>query len=213
VIANEAVLAEGVRAAELKVQSALTKVDDAKDQLQKLQRRKILITGAGKALETIVEEAFKALGFEVEPGAVGRSDRVVRHTDLGIAILEIKGKSKSAAERDCAQLEKWISEHHIAHNDKAKPILVVNAWRELAVDKRVEAAFPHQMLEFATARGHCLITGSQLLCAWLHVEKEPAIAAAIRRELFDTVGCFGGYADSSSWIQVNSAPTETAKAK
>ncbi len=199
-IANEGDLVGAVGDAESALQRALSQVDEAKGRLKRLQRRKLLITGTGKALEAVVEEALIALGFTVEEGQSGRTDRLARHTRFGPAVVEVKGKGKSAAERDCAQLEKWVSEHHLAHDEKPKAILVVNAWRDLPLSSRSEPAFPDQMVPFAAGREHCLMTGAQLLCAWLDAERYPERVEDIARAMFECKGRFASYVDSSEFI-------------
>lgn len=133
--------------------------------MKRLDERKILFTGSGAALEHVDEKALTALGFEVESGAPGRTDRVLTFGGTP-AVIEIKGKAKSAAEKDAAQLEKWVAGHHVEHEVQPKGILLVNAWRDLTLaDRESRPTFPEQMLEYSTGRGHCLITGLQLLCA------------------------------------------------
>jgi hypothetical protein len=136
IIGSEGALNSAVNDAQRRVEEALLQADAAKGSLQLLQRRKLLITGGGKALEVVVHEALEALGFVVEEGAPGRTDRIAAHPHFGPAVIEVKGKSKSAAEKDSAQLEKWVAGYLEKHDARAKPILVVNAWREVRFDER-----------------------------------------------------------------------------
>jgi hypothetical protein len=138
-----------------------------------------------------VEAALTDLGCTIERGMPGRTDRVVRwkaHT----AVLEIKGLSKSAGERDAAQLEKWVSEHTVEHGQVPKGILLANTWRATPLDARRQAAFPDQMVPYASGRNHCLATTSQLLSAVVvasSVRKKDAFLKA----LFSTVGILEGW--------------------
>lgn len=159
-----------------------------------LRNRKALFVGYGMALERLVDDAFQALGAEVRSGPEGRTDRIARFKER-TAVVEIKGKSKSAAEADSAQLEKWVSDYVIAHGLHPKPILVVNAWRETPLNTRSAEAFPSQMLNYATARGHCLITGLQLLGAWMDCEEHPDKADQIADSIFSCMGRYSNYAD------------------
>ena len=201
-VGEEPSLLAALATAEENLRAAAVEVDRANTTLTLLQRRKLLVTGTGQALELAVEEAFAAMGLVVTQGAPGRTDRIVHHPALGPAVVEVKGKSKSAAEKDSAQLEKWSAAYLEETGRAAKPVLVVNAWRELPLQQRVEASFPQQMLKYATARGHCLVTGLQLLCAWLEVERDPSQAHSIVGELFDTSGVWARYEDWRSWIHV-----------
>jgi hypothetical protein len=202
IIGAEGALSTGVDEAQRRVEDALLQADAARGSLQLLQRRKLLITGSGKALEAVVHDALEALGFVVAEGAPGRTDRIATHPQFGPAVIEVKGKSKSAAEKDSAQLEKWVAAYLEEHDAKAKPILVVNAWRELRLDERSEPAFPDQMLRYAQAREHCLVTGAQLLCAWLEVEQAPERAADVVADLLAASGRWPRYEDWRSWITV-----------
>jgi hypothetical protein len=113
------------------------------------------------------------------------------------AVAEIKGKAKSAAEKDAAQLEKWVATYHAEHEQQPKGILVVNGWRDVPLAQRdAKPTFPEQMLAYARGRGHCLITGLQLLCAWIDAENDPSRAADIANEIMNTVGVYEGH---TSW--------------
>jgi hypothetical protein len=108
----------------------------------------------------------------VDDGPPGRTDFIVRCGDR-VAVIEANEFGGSAGERNSAQLEKWVAEYFDAHDVHPKPILVVNAHRaEQDLGKRREP-FPNQMLDYATRRGHCLLTGMQLLGAVLDVEARP----------------------------------------
>jgi hypothetical protein len=150
--------------AENRMRTAQQTMQEQDERLARLRERKILISGTGPSLELAVDEAFRALGFEVEPGLPGRTDRILRRKRR-TAVVEIKGKSKSASEKDAAQLEKWKSDFHATHGSIPKGILVVNAWKGKPLEEREELeAFPNQMLAYAgEQRGQCLLTGTQLL--------------------------------------------------
>ena len=186
------------------LQERLAKTQEAVDArraaIGRLEERKLLFTGTGVALEHIVEEALQALGFDVEAGEPGRTDR---HLSLGErrAVIEIKGKSKSAAEKDSAQLEKWVAGYHAEHEVQPKGFLLVNGWRELPLDEREsKAVFPDQMLEYAAGRKHCLMTGLQLLCAWLDAEAHPDRAVEIAENVMNTEGVYEGYAEWRDYL-------------
>jgi hypothetical protein len=176
--------------------------------MKRLDERKILFTGSGAALEHVAEQAFAALGFEIESGAPGRTDRVLMLKGAP-AVVEIKGKAKSAAEKDAAQLEKWVAGHHVEHEVQPKGILLVNAWRDLALaDREARPAFPEQMLGYATGRGHCLISGLQLLCAWLDGERHPDRVEAIGRSIMDTVGVYETHSEWRDYLSEEQTAAE-----
>ena len=172
----------------------LNLVDERKRDLLILQQRKILFTGTGEALRLMAGQAFAALGFQVSDGAPGRTDLVLSSKE-GVAVAEVKGLGKSAREKDAAQLEKWVSEYQLEHDVTPKGVLVVNAFSSKALSERVEASYPDQMLPYSVARGHCLMTGLQLLMAWLECEKDGRRRAGIRKSILACAGRYDRYAD------------------
>jgi hypothetical protein len=186
--------------AESRMRTAERAIQQQEDRLARLRERKILISGTGPSLEHAVDEAFRALGFDVEPGPPGRTDRILRRKRR-TAVVEIKGKSKSASEKDAAQLEKWRSDFHATHGFVPKGVLVVNAWKGKPLDEREELeAFPNQMLAFAgEQRGQCLLTGTQLLGLWLAAEKNPRQREELARSI---MSCEGIYPDYGDWRDV-----------
>jgi hypothetical protein len=195
---NEAV--DALSRAHSRLSSAQKAIQKCGQQLGELRERKVLITGTGPALERIVDRALEALGFDVESGAPGRTDRVIRRKRR-TAVVEVKGKAKSASERDAAQLEKWKSDFHAEHGRVPKGILIVNAWRGKPLDERDGLApFPDQMLRYAVEqRQQCLLTGTQLLGLWLEAEKAPSRADKLARSLMACEGVFPRYQD---WREV-----------
>jgi hypothetical protein len=182
--------------AESRLASAQNAIQKRDQELRDLRERKILITGSGVALERVVDRALTSLGFDVEPGAPGRTDRIARRKRR-VAVVEIKGKSKSASEKDAAQLEKWRSEFHAQHGRMPKGLLIVNAWRGKPLAERSsQPAFPDQMFEFAVnQRKQCLLTTTQLLGLWIESEKSGARADKLAKKVLDCEGVFPLFAD------------------
>src|SRR6476646_2296622 len=205
-IPGEKVALERRDRAEGRLKSARKAIDKQNQRLDELQERKVLLAGTGSSLERIVDEALCALGFEVEPGLPGRTDRIIR-LNKRVAVVEIKGKAKSASERDAAQLEKWKSDFHAAHGKVPKGILVVNAWRSKPLDERSAlTSFPDQMLPYAVEqRQQCLVTGLQLLGLWLEAESHPKAKAKLARSL---LGCVGVYPNYEDWRDIVSLAAE-----
>lgn len=166
-------------------------VETAQLSLLRLQRRKLLISGTGKALETQVHEALVELGCTVEEGDAGRTDRVATWGNK-VAVIEVKGLTKSARESDAAQLEKWVSLYIEQHDRRPKAILAVSAWREVPLIDRTKSVFPNQMLKYAVAREHCLVETGQILAAVMTCKTKTAKNAFLKT-LFGTVGVLDGY--------------------
>jgi hypothetical protein len=178
--------------AEAKVEHWRAEMESRAEHLRTVERRKGLVTATGDALEQLVEEALQALGFQVEVGDNGRVDRVLR---LGkrVAVVEVKGQKGSAKESDAAQLNKWVAAHHADHGQLPKGILVVNAFNQTPLEERTGAPFPAQMLPFAVSQQQfCLITGNQLLAAWLVADATPDKRAELAASILDCVGIYPG---------------------
>lgn len=170
-----------------------TKVDSLKHEQAEDDRWKRLSFSSGTALEDQVRRAFEVLGFTVLQAQRGRSDlRLQWETER--VVVEVKGLSRSAAEKNAAQLEKWVAEE-MADGVTAKGVLVVNTWREKAPDQR-ETDFPDQMVPYATARSHCLLTSLQLLTLARDVSDGKTDAASAARAILSTTGVFDGEASS-----------------
>ena len=56
------------------------------------------------------------------------------------------------------------------------------------------------MLEFSEARGHCVISGAQLLGAWLDVEEHSEKADAIAESILSCVGRYLEYTHSATFV-------------
>ena len=154
--AKECDAAEQVQRAEATLMASRSALSDVRE----LKR---LLTESGRALELAVYEALARMGCKVEEGRAGRTDHIVRWRNA-IAVVEVKGLTKSAAEKDAAQLEKWVSEFIEEHGQVPKAVLIANTWRRKPLEAR-DVAFPDQMVPYATQRGHCLIETHQLLAA------------------------------------------------
>ncbi|WP_411088834.1 hypothetical protein [Streptomyces sp. 061-3] len=162
-------------------------VEDLEVEQNSFTEWKRLIYSQGDPLERQAIEAFKLLGFDAQAGPEGRADIMLRRGEA-VAVVEVKGLSKSAAERNAAQLEKWVSGELAEGVPLVKGILVVNAWRDLPPDLRRDPAFPDQMIDFSTRRNHCLITGLQLLAIARTCMEYPERADSIAEEILQTVG-------------------------
>jgi hypothetical protein len=186
---GEADATRALTEAEASVDRALVKRDAEQSALLDVQRSKALVTATGKQLEKAVTDAFEALGAEVEEGAAGRTDRIVKWRGR-VAVVEVKGLSKSAAEKDAAQLEKWVISYIEDHDQRPKAILAANAWRNDPLDERTRPVFPDQMVPYAQGREHCLVSTTQLLAATY--AEDPAV-------FLDAVFATNGPLDGFAW--------------
>lgn len=164
-----------------------TQLEINKSTLSQYKNTKRLFTSSGNELEQIVKQSFLDIGFEELLTGDKREDLILKYNEL-VFIFEIKGISKSASEKHSAQLEKWAATYLSTFETKAKPVLVVNAFKETPLKERTELAFPAQMISYAEARGHCLISTVQLFNMY-HIFKEGKLSAdEIANKINSTIG-------------------------
>jgi hypothetical protein len=192
-----------VRKADASVERAVSRVQRRRQELAILRQRKILFCGTGTALEKEVATALSTIGFSTFQGPAGRTDLVCEYDGKPV-VVEVKGLTKSAGEKNSAQLEKWANEYHFDHDEHPKALLVVNGWCSKPVNSR-GVVFPHSMLKYAKSREHGLLSGLQLLGAWLEVEAHPEKADEIARSLLHCVGVWDRYLDPSDFLAADTA--------
>lgn len=177
------------------------KITKRKQQIEAIKRRKILLTASGTLLEEVVKETLAEIGFTLYQCQVGRSDIIATYRDVDV-VAEIKGVSKSAAEKHAAQLEKWVSQFVEEHEHSPKAMLIVNGYCDTPLTERTEAVFPDQMLRYCTAREHVLITTTQLLCLYIEIKNNPSCADERIGELLSCVGKYQRYNDYRSYLTI-----------
>lgn len=175
----------------------------AKDEahLSSIRSKKRLLTASGNVLEESVKEVLREIGFTLQKTEFGRSDIIASYSSIDI-VAEIKGVSKSAAEKHAAQLEKWVAQFTEENEHEPKPLLIVNGFCDTPLTERKEEVFPDQMLKYCVARGHVLITTTQLLCLYIEVKKDPSCAESRINELLTCVGRYTRYLDYDKYITV-----------
>ncbi len=184
---GESELRHRVVAKEIAIEEARGELSGFERDLDAAQSLKDLFTATGQQLENAVRSALEELGGVVTEPPPGRDDWIVNFP-AGPSVVEVKGRRKSAAEADSAQLEKWVSRYYEEETVVPKAILVVNAFRTRPLSERSQPAFPPQMLEYAEKRDHCLITGSQLLVLVLRVRSGDLSIDDVQNLLLSTVG-------------------------
>lgn len=176
------------------------KIHSQETAVKELQKWKLTFTSTGKNLENICKEIFLELGFTDLPTESNRSDLVLQYGNRDI-VVEIKGLSKSAGEKNAAQLEKWVSEHIEKYGREPKAILLVNAFKNNRLDERTEEVFPRQMLKYATNREQCLLSTTQLLCLYLDCRKNPDKKEEVINKLLHTAGVYSEYRNYQDYIE------------
>lgn len=189
------------------------RLEEARNQITEMEREieffrqmKRLISDTGETLENQIAKLFEELGFQVNKGEDGREDLIIQK-DNKVAVVEIKGVGKSAAEKHAAQLEKWVANYLEQNEVNPKGILIVNAFNNTPLDARHEKAFPDQMLPYSTARSHCLLTSTQLLGIWNRSRENPDETNILIDKIFDTVGVFEDFTNYNQFLlSSNSTP-------
>ena len=176
------------------------KITIQKTKICELLKYKNLITSSGKVLENIVKQVLTELGFSLSETEPGRSDVIAKYGRNDI-VIEIKGVTKSAAEKHAAQLEKWVA-LFIEENEKTpKPLLIVNGYCDLPVTERTEDVFPKQMLKYCKARAHALISTTQLLCLFIEIKNNPECKKERIKELLNTEGIYNRYTNIGEYLK------------
>ena len=150
-------------------------------------------------MEEIVKLVLSELSFDLIEAERGRSDVIAKWLEFDI-VAEIKGVSKSAAEKHAAQLEKWVAQFIEENGHSPKPLLIVNGFCDIPVLSRTEDVFPHQMLKYCEARGHVLITTTQLLCLYIETKNTPSLLKERLEELLSTVGIYQRYQNIKDFL-------------
>jgi hypothetical protein len=164
-----------------------SEIDKANIEIARISEKKRLITATGNELEIYAEKIFRELGFEILEANKNRDDLIVKYEGK-IAVVEIKGLTNSAGEKNAAQLEKWRSEYFETHGIEPKGILLINTFRDTPLAERNQPDFPDQMLRYSNNREHCLITTIQFLILYFEVLKNPELKGKMIESLFSTVG-------------------------
>lgn len=163
------------------------------------KRYKTLLTSSGVQLEEIVKIVLSEIGFTLMEAEQGRSDIIAKYNEKNI-VAEVKGVTKSAAEKHAAQLEKWVSQFIEEYNSIPKALLIVNGYCDLPLSDRLEDVFPNQMLKYSEKRGHCLITTTQLLCLFLDIKQNPETANRKIMELLESEGKYLQYQNYEDYL-------------
>jgi hypothetical protein len=174
----------------------------SKERLSDFLPLKHLWTATGTDLENAVKLVFIELGFKILPSEHNRDDLIMEYNGE-IIIAEIKGQNKSAAEKNAAQLEKWVSTYLSSHDGgKAKGLLIVNTYREQTLLDRTLVSFPDQMLGYSIARNHCLITTLQLGTLLLFCRKNPTETNETIKILLASTGYYSKFENWTDFIDV-----------
>lgn len=197
---NEAALSSDILNIEARISALSLEIDKKNAELIEIRKYKRLLTSSGDILEDIVKQVLDELGFLILETERGRSDIIAKYNEYDV-VAEVKGLTKSAGERNAAQLEKWASIFYDKNDRKAKAMLIVNGYCDLPIDERTESVFPDQMISYSIAREHCLLSTTQLFCLFIDVSKNPECKEERINELLSTIGVYDRYKNPFDYIE------------
>lgn len=205
---SESIKLPNEEAEELKLKKELEKLRKLENKINKhqeliknIKRKKILVTASDTPLEEIVKETLQEMGFVLSQTEIGRSDIIASYNGIDV-VAEVKGVSKSAAEKHAAQLEKWVAQFIEEREYSPRALLIVNGYCDIPLDKRMEDVFPQQMLKYCEAREHTLITTTQLLCLYIDIKNSPDCAEERIAEMLSCVGKYQRYQDFEKYLKL-----------
>lgn len=146
-------------------------IDGIQSTLKHYSNIKSLLYLDGTPLELTVKNFLEKIGFVVEKPLGYDVDIIIKHDEF-IGVLEIKGVKGSAAKSHVRQLENWVNNYSITNNQDAKGILIINAYKYLPVNERVEISFPPDMVTFSIQRDHCLLLTVDLVNIYIDFEEK-----------------------------------------
>lgn len=202
--AAQRVMREKVTRQQARVEKAREVLSALQAQAEITDLRDQLYLGTGRSFELRVKDVLESLGGVVTEPEPGRDDWKVAFGEFR-AVVEVKGVTKSAAEKQAAQLEKWVASELEETGAAPKGILIVNTWREVPLEDRTEADFPDQMLPYSEGRQHCLLTGLDLYVIACEIDADRDKAPHWRERLLGTSGRLQGVPDWRTYIQTAEA--------
>ena len=192
---NEAELGSEIEAIKDQVNNLNLSIEQKEVERNLISQRKKIFTSSGIELESEVKKIFSELGFQFIESEQNRDDLILKYNDR-FAVVEVKGITKTAAEKHAAQLEKWSANFIQKHDAIPKAILIVNTFKEIPLNERENVSFPDQMIKYSSQREHCLITTVQLLNLYYLAMADPSNKDSLIESIFTTVGV---YKDLSDW--------------
>lgn len=163
-----------------------TRIEILNDELERLKNIRNGISATGKYLEDIVAQILGEFGFTVSQPSGNRVDIIVEHNNH-IVVCEVKGVSKSASERNVAQLTKWHSIYVENTGNIPKGLLVVNTWRDKMIKERNES-FPNQMLKYLENCSHACIDIINLIELHQKYVRKEIEKEEIWDKIYNTIG-------------------------
>ncbi len=209
-VAGEADIEEAIENLVAERSAIETKISDAEEALSRCNRLKLLFAGGDTPLEQVVDNVLTELGFDVEPGPKKRVDRKATFKDKLFAI-EVQGTKGGIKEDHVRALNQWVADLEANEGKDAKGILVGNPFKETKLVDRTGNPWPGDTLRISEQRGHCAITGIQLLGLYSEVCKSPERRDELVQQILDTEGPFEGFEDWSKFVDHVEPPEDASE--
>ena len=203
---GEGEIVESIRKIEKEIERLNSLQDEKQDQLTEITKNKILFAGQGTPLENQVAKVLDEIGFAVQPGMTNRQDHIIEYNGK-VAVVEVKGRTKSGKEEDARQLETWVNEYISGHEEQTecKGFLFLNAYCDTPLSERAgKTIFPDSMLRYSIRNEHCLMTTTQLLRLYYYSQQHPEEKEKLIEEIFATVGVFEKFSEPDIIIEGSS---------
>ncbi len=175
------------------------KFQDEKERLESI--RNTLLFRDGIVLQRIVKDVLMLLGIAAEDGPDGREDVTFVHGSKHF-VLEVKGLTKSAGEKDVTQLHSKKVQYESEKRVEAKGILIVNAWRTFPLEERNspdKPVFPDQMMAITRIWKVALVTTQQLFVAYCQRIEGNFNLEEFVEKLSTSVGPLSNYEDIAKY--------------
>lgn len=157
--------------------------------------RNALLSADGRTLEGAVKDVLEVVGYDPVPGPIGEHDLTFRHQGHQL-LAEIKGSTSSASEQHIKQLHAKLTQFVEKEEIEAKPVLIINPWRQFDPGERgtgERPLFPDAIMKLVKIWKICLMTSLQVLEIYrLHLE-EKLDPKRLSEEIHSTVGPLEGY--------------------
>lgn len=136
VVPGEEEKKEEIEQTEVEIAELKEELEEKEDDLESLQRYKVLLWGNEGLLENLVPEVFEEMGFKVNPEVSHHRDSLIELTECTL-VVESTGTSRGIGKDKCRQLENWVGDYEMDDPDgDYRGILVINPLRKERPDER-----------------------------------------------------------------------------
>lgn len=199
-IFNEGEMCQTLEIIDEKIKKLMDEKKQTKNELDEVQKYKLVLTASGKELEKIVFEMLEDLGFVKHQ--MGKEELFFSFGKENV-VINVQGVIEKSTEKHAAQLEKRISEMIETTDLIPKGILIVNAFKHQDISLRSEKVFSDQMIDYSAKRNHCLLSTTQFLCLYIMCKNAPEEKEKFIEELIHSVGVYHQFENWADFLHVD----------